>query len=46
MSLEMDTTYLRLLECLSLKIEKGKVLGLFLVLPQMVLNQGILKLGI
>lgn len=33
MSLEVDTTYLSLLECLSLKVEKGKVWGLLVVLP-------------
>lgn len=40
MSLEMGTSYLNLLECLSLKVEKGKVLGLFLVFAsQMALSR-------
>lgn len=46
-SLEMDTIYFSLLECLSLEMGKGSVLGLYLVLPLRVLNQSILlKLGI
>lgn len=48
MSLEMDTTYLSLLECLSFKVEKEiHSLGIiFSFASQMVLNQDILKLGI
>lgn len=46
-SLEVDTIYFSLLECFSSKIEKGSVLGLYLVLPLMALSQSILlKLGI